>query len=85
MGRGLNRLTSLQIRNALSGKYADGGGLWLHKREPGPNGARQWFFRYTLHGRRREMGLVSIQVRATIPNCPLMKSLCVAASFHMET
>lgn len=62
MGRGLNRLTALQIRNAVSGKYADGGGLWLHKREPGPNGAGQWFFRYTLHGRRREMGLGSVEV-----------------------
>ncbi|UJW83993.1 tyrosine-type recombinase/integrase [Devosia sp. SL43] len=62
MGRGLNRLTSLQIRNALAGKYADGGGLWLHKREAGPNGAGQWFFRYTLHGRRREMGLGSVDV-----------------------
>jgi integrase len=62
MGRGLNRLTALQIRNARVGKYADGGGLWLHKREPGPAGGAQWFFRYTLHGRRREMGLGSSDV-----------------------
>lgn len=54
MGRGLNRLTVLQIKNAGVGKYADGGGLWLHKRT---DGGAQWFLRYTLHGRRREMGL----------------------------
>lgn len=77
MGRGLNRLTSLQIRNAMSGKYADGGGLWLRKREPGANGAGQWFFRYTLHGRRREMGLGSIDV-------PLREAREAAAKWRVK-
>ena len=36
------------------GKHADGGGLWLHKRE---DGSAQWFVRVSIHGRRREMGL----------------------------
>lgn len=36
------------------GKHSDGGGLWLHKR---PDGGAQWVLRYTIHGRRREMGL----------------------------
>lgn len=36
------------------GKYADGAGLWLHKRD---DGGAQWVLRYTVHGRRREMGL----------------------------
>lgn len=54
MARELNRLSAIAIRSAPPGKHADGGGLWLHKR---PDGGAQWFLRYTVHGRRREMGL----------------------------
>ncbi|MFG1305508.1 integrase arm-type DNA-binding domain-containing protein [Xanthobacter autotrophicus] len=54
MGRGLNRLSAIAVRSAPAGKHADGGGLWLHKRL---DGGAQWFFRFTVHGRRREMGL----------------------------
>lgn len=54
MGRELNRLTAVSVKNAGPGKYADGGGLWLHKRE---DGGGQWVLRVTVHGRRREMGL----------------------------
>lgn len=43
--RAINRLTTLQVKNAEPGKYADGGG--------------QWFVSVTIHGRRREMGLGS--------------------------
>lgn len=52
--RALNRLTAKGISAASTGKHADGGGLWLHKRE---DGGAQWFLRLTIHGRRREMGL----------------------------
>jgi hypothetical protein len=31
----LHKLTSLQVRNAPPGKYNDGAGLWLVKREDG--------------------------------------------------
>jgi len=55
--RATNRLTALQIKNAAAGKYADGGGLWLHRRV---DGGGQWFLRVTIHGRRREMGLGSL-------------------------
>jgi len=55
--RATNRLTALQIKNAPAGKYADGGGLWLHRRA---DGGGQWFLRVTIHGRRREMGLGSL-------------------------
>ena len=58
MARSLNRLTALGVKNAAPGKFADGGGLWLHKREAG---AGQWVFRFTVYGRRREMGLGSVQ------------------------
>ncbi len=51
---GLHRLTSARIKSLEAGKYADGGGLWLHKRN---DGGAQWVLRVTVHGRRREMGL----------------------------
>ena len=57
MVRTRNRLTASQVRAATQGKYADGGGLWLHKRD---DGGGQWFLRVTVHGRRREMGLGSL-------------------------
>ncbi|NOD87052.1 MULTISPECIES: Arm DNA-binding domain-containing protein [unclassified Ruegeria] len=50
----LNKLSSLQVKNASPGKYSDGGGLWLHKKD-GDDG--KWFLRVHVHGRRREMGL----------------------------
>lgn len=54
----LNRLSAVEVRNSKPGKYADGGGLWLHRRR---DGGAQWFLRVTVHGRRREMGLGSLQ------------------------
>lgn len=50
----LNRLSAVKVRSCEPGKYADGGGLWLYKRE---DGGGQWVLRVTIHGRRREMGL----------------------------
>lgn len=50
----LNKLSALQVKNARPGKYSDGGGLWLHKKE-GDGG--KWFLRIHVYGRRREMGL----------------------------
>lgn len=54
MAKLINRLTSKGANAAVPGKYADGGGLWLHKRK---DGGAQWFLRVHIHGRRREMGL----------------------------
>lgn len=54
MARTLNRLSAVAVKAIAPGKYADGGGLWLHKRE---DGGGQFFLRYTIHGRRRELGL----------------------------
>ncbi|TIS47509.1 MAG: DUF4102 domain-containing protein, partial [Mesorhizobium sp.] len=45
MGRGLNRLSAVAVKTAKVGKHADGGGLWLHKRE---DGGGQWVLRYTI-------------------------------------
>lgn len=49
-----HKLTATQVKNAKPGKYSDGAGLWLHKRD---DGGAQWVLRVTIHGRRREMGL----------------------------
>lgn len=47
----------MQVKNAPVGKHCDGSGLWLHKRS---DGGAQWFLRFVVHGRRREMGLGSL-------------------------
>lgn len=52
--RAMNRLSARAVVTLGPGKYADGAGLWLHKRD---DGGAQWVLRYTMHGRRREMGL----------------------------
>lgn len=58
MARTLNKLSALEVKNLPAGKYSDGGGLWLIKRE---DGGAQWVQRVTVHGRRREMGLGNIR------------------------
>lgn len=45
------------VKNTAPGKHADGAGLWLHRRH---DGGAQWFLRFVVHGRRREMGLGSL-------------------------
>ena len=52
--RATNRLSSQFVKTAPVGKYCDGAGLWLVKRD---DGGAQWVLRVTVHGRRREMGL----------------------------
>ncbi len=51
---GKYKLTAATVKSAPAGKYSDGAGLWLVKRE---DGGGQWVLRVTVHGRRREMGL----------------------------
>ncbi len=41
-----------------AGKYNDGAGLLLHKCK---DGGAQWIYRFTIHGRRREMGLGALR------------------------
>jgi integrase len=55
--RALNRLTAMGVKSCSPGKYNDGGGLWLYRRD---DGGAQWFLRVTVAGRRREMGLGSL-------------------------
>lgn len=49
-----NALSSLAVKNAKTGRHADGGGLQLLVK---PSGARSWVFRYTVNGKSRDMGL----------------------------
>ncbi|MEX1234989.1 MAG: integrase arm-type DNA-binding domain-containing protein [Roseovarius sp.] len=53
-----NKLKAAEVKSAPPGKHGDGNGLWLLKRE---DGGGQWSLRYSLWGRRREMGLGSIR------------------------
>ncbi|AXT28944.1 DUF4102 domain-containing protein (plasmid) [Ruegeria sp. AD91A] len=52
--RQTNKLSGAKVKTADAGKYGDGGGLWLHKRDVKHG---KWVLLVTVHGRRREMGL----------------------------
>ena len=55
LGRSLNRLSAVEIGRAKEAGYLhDGGGLYLQITEAG---ARSWVYRFSLAGRRRDMGL----------------------------
>ena len=50
----IHKLTTRKVETAKPGKHEDGGGLRL---VVSPAGSRRWVLRFTLHGRRRGMGL----------------------------
>ncbi|WP_375683526.1 tyrosine-type recombinase/integrase [Bartonella sp. AP3QHHD] len=54
----MNRLNARSVATLGAGKYNDGAGLLLHKRK---DGGAQWLYRYTIHGRRREIGLGALR------------------------
>jgi integrase len=54
MARGIHKLTAADLRRREPGMYGDGGGLWL---QVTAGIWRSWIFRFTVDGRRREMGL----------------------------
>lgn len=59
MARATNRLTARTVANLKDqGRYADGGGLYL---QVGPTGTKAWLFMFASAGKRREMGLGSVQ------------------------
>ncbi|MCP4620666.1 MAG: integrase arm-type DNA-binding domain-containing protein [Bradyrhizobium sp.] len=58
MARTVGKLTALKVtRLAEPGMHADGGGLYLQVTGVG---AKSWIFRFSLHGKAREMGLGSL-------------------------
>ena len=55
MARGINKLSALKVsKMTKSGLYGDGAGLWL---QVSKTGSKSWLYRYTRHGKAREMGL----------------------------
>lgn len=50
----MGKLNALSVKSAAPGKHEDGHGLRLVKRA---DGGGQWVFRYTINGRRHEMGI----------------------------
>ena len=53
-------LTAAKVRQEKRpGRFADGNGLYLHVSE---TGARWWIWRGTIHARRRELGMGSVQL-----------------------
>ncbi len=54
MARQLNKLSSAFVQNAPAGKHPDGGGLYFVKTK---SSSGQWVYRYSIAGKRREMGL----------------------------
>ena len=51
-----SKLTARKVETAKSGKYSDGGNLYLIVSD---TGARKWVLRFTWRGRAKEMGLGS--------------------------
>src|SRR5438093_13131405 len=58
MARTVGKLTALKVsRASRPGMYADGAGLYLQVTGAG---AKSWIYRFSLHGKAREMGLGSL-------------------------
>lgn len=54
----MGKLNTKKVRDAtLPGRYGDGNGLYLHVRD---GGSRQWIVRVTVQGKRRDIGLGSV-------------------------
>ncbi len=59
MALGIHKLTAVQVKALTKpGRYGDGGGLWLQVSQWG---TKAWIFRFTLHGKARQMGLGSVK------------------------
>jgi len=55
----MGKLTALVVRNAKAGRHADGAGLYLLVK---PSGARSWLLRVQQQGKRRDVGLGSVDL-----------------------
>ncbi len=68
----IHRLSAARIKNAPPGKFEDGGGLRLIVSS---KGSKRWVFRYSMAGKRREMGLGSTMV-TPLPKARLKAQKC---------
>lgn len=71
----IHRLSPQKVKNASPGKYEDGGGLRLVVTK---SGAKKWVLRFTIFGKRREMGLGSY------PDTSLAKARINAGDFRQQ-
>ncbi|KQM57150.1 MULTISPECIES: tyrosine-type recombinase/integrase [unclassified Sphingomonas] len=53
------KLTALTVKNAKPGRHADGDGLYLFVK---PTGAKTWLLRVQVEGKRRDIGLGTVDV-----------------------
>ena len=58
-------LNTLKVRNAKPGRHGDGEGLYLLVK---PSGARSWLLRIQQRGKRRDIGLGSVDLRNRSPD-----------------
>ena len=67
----VGKLTTLKVKSlSATGRYGDGGGLWLQVRaaaeavgdKPARPVRRSWLFRYMIAGQARQMGLGSLDI-----------------------
>ncbi|MEP3329223.1 integrase arm-type DNA-binding domain-containing protein [Sedimentitalea sp.] len=58
MARALHKLSARAVKHAKDGMHSDGGGLFLRVKGSG----RSWVCRFTWDGRKREMGIGSVDV-----------------------
>ncbi len=55
----MKRLTATAIKHAKPGRHSDGHGLLLYVKE---SGRKSWVQRLTIHGKRRDIGLGSVEL-----------------------
>ena len=57
------KLTALAVKNAKTGKHGDGEGLYLMVK---PSGAKSWVLRIQADGKRRDIGLGTVETSPKI-------------------
>src|SRR5215467_11505191 len=58
---GMNKLKPVVLKKLKPGKHGDGGGLYLDVK---PSGSRSWVLRTVVSGKRRDIGLGSLEWRS---------------------
>src|SRR5206468_4513424 len=61
----MGQLTTLKVKNAKPGRHGDGEGLYLLVK---PSGARSWLLRIQQGGKRRDIGLGSVDLSNRSPD-----------------
>jgi len=64
-------LATQKIKHAKEGMHSDGNGLYLRVQA---SGAKSWIFRYQINGRRREMGIGTLEHTAAPERAPRLQS-----------